>query len=105
MSVAETEITKPWTLDSSQVRIIDGYAAKIIGEKGDDCIIEFHDRDMSIVEAYLSKKEFADHPVPPSVGLNFALIFFMTDKQLGARISAWPVKRHWHESLRDGSKK
>lgn len=93
----------PWEMDSSRAKVVDGYAAKIIGEDGNEYIIEFHDRDMSLVEARIAKSEFANHPEPPTIGTHFGFVFFRLRGQPGIQVSAWPVKQYWHPSLRTKS--
>jgi len=92
----------PWALDKDQIKIIDGYSAQIIGvNDGEGCyLIEFFEEDMSVVEAYISKKEFINHPDPnPEIGTYFGLIIFQLIGTDTMKISAWPLKQHWNPEL------
>lgn len=95
----ERNYERPWLLDSSKVRVLDGYAAEIIGRVSDGYLISFHDRDMSLVEARVPEDAFVHHPSAVRTGYLFGVIVYMVDGEI--RSGAWPLARHWHESLRN----
>jgi hypothetical protein len=97
---------RPWTLDASQVEIIETYEAEIVSEiierSGRQCyVITFPDTDGSLVEAELTKDSFNTFPHPVKCGTCFGMVVFrlaiMPDTTCAG---AWPVSKYWNQSLR-----
>lgn len=103
-TVRETERAKPsapWELDSTRIDIVETYAAEVVGEDGQDYLIEFADYDGGTVEARLGKCEFEDLPYPVEDGTYFGIVVYRRKDQRGTTASVWPVAEYWHPTLRE----
>ncbi len=96
-----TSEKKPWERSPLEIEIIDCYEAEIMGEtihEGEDCYcIEFHDYDMSIVEAMILKDKFKNFPHPIKKGTPFGIILYKDKGKLS--VGSWPVQRYWSKEL------
>lgn len=92
-----TSEKNPWERSPLEIKIIDCYEAQVVGEEGDFYNIEFHDYDMSIVEAEILKKEFKDWPHPIKEGTCFGIMIYKYNGEL--KVGSWPLKQFWSKEL------
>jgi len=90
----------PWEQPRTEIEILNGYEAEIIGEEGEDYMIAFGDTDGGQVEANMCKKDFDVFPHPVRVGTMFGIITFRTTVVPGVVCGAWPVSKYWNDDLR-----
>ena len=88
----------PWTLNASEAEIV----ADITEKDGKQhYAITFADTDGGMVEAELTKESFDAFPHPVKAGTRFGIVLFRLSDMPGAVCAgAWPVSKHWSQSLR-----
>jgi hypothetical protein len=89
--------TKPWELDRSRVYIMESFEAEVVGEDGDQFMVEFHDRDCGIVEATVGMNEF-EH-MPAGTLPHFGIVIWRDLETNETHCSAWPLASHWNKDF------
>ncbi|MBW2995062.1 hypothetical protein KY312_01815 [Candidatus Woesearchaeota archaeon] len=92
-------MNKPWEKSPLEIEIEDGYSAKVVGETEDEFCIEFHDRDMSVVEAKAKKSGFKGFPYEIGEGVRFGVMQYRIPGLSGLYTSYWPIKHYWNPEL------
>jgi len=87
-----------WCQTTETVSIEFSYEAEIIGEEGEDYLVQLFEGDGGTIEGKIPKGDFAQWPHPIKEGTCFGVVTFREKGRPGTTASPWPIPEYWHPS-------